>query len=456
MDVFVISSTLITFIAFAILVKGAGIKRQGASKLKEGEDLEKQTSVLEKEFVSLDLNDEIKKVDAQTAGFKEKTKKGKTVYDALRGSINKITAPLNHIKHGLYPPVYTYDDSEELKSLVASERARQFTLIKGKRATSSNSNWTWFGSTSKGEEMLKAYNHLALTTFNAEFDVIRKQMRATTNNTASDKLHRLVEQLIKLGETANVAITSEYVDAKKSELDVWYDEMVRKAEQKEERKRHRALMKERMTTIGKGSEESEEDEEALIGECENELTLAKEKASELAGRERALLELQIEAIKAERQRLENKFERMQSQAQITKAGYIYVISNIGSFGEGVVKIGMTRRLEPMDRVRELGDASVPFRFDTHTLAFVEDAPKVERALHKIFHKERVNTANFRKEFFRIPPEVVQAAMKKMEITSDWYFSSEAREFRESDQMREVMKQEKHSTDRESETFPVSI
>ena len=77
-------------------------------------------------------------------------------------------------------------------------------------------------------------------------------------------------------------------------------------------------------------------------------------------------------------------------------------------------------------------------------------------MHKIFHKERVNTDNFRKEFFRIPPEVVQAAMKKMEITSDWYFSSEAREFRESDQMREVMKQEKHSTDRESETFPVSI
>ncbi|XQF93462.1 GIY-YIG nuclease family protein [Pseudoalteromonas espejiana] len=96
------------------------------------------------------------------------------------------------------------------------------------------------------------------------------------------------------------------------------------------------------------------------------------------------MEERIQKMKSEIAKLENKFQRATSQAQITKVGYIYVISNLGSFGEGVVKIGMTRRLEPMDRINELGDASVPFKFDVHTMAFVQNAPEIEKKLHRKF------------------------------------------------------------------------
>jgi hypothetical protein len=95
----------------------------------------------------------------------------------------------------------------------------------------------------------------------------------------------------------------------------------------------------------------------------------------------------------------------------TRAGYVYVISNRGAFGDDVVKIGMTRRLEPMDRVRELGDASVPFRFDVHALFFSQDAVGVENSLHKRFEKERLNKVNLRREFFRVTPEQVLDALK---------------------------------------------
>ena len=95
-----------------------------------------------------------------------------------------------------------------------------------------------------------------------------------------------------------------------------------------------------------------------------------------------------------------------------RAGYVYVISNIGSFGEGIYKIGMTRRLEPMDRVDELGDASVPFKFDVHAMIFSDDAPTLENALHKAFDDRKVNMINGRKEFFRVSLEEIEKVVKE--------------------------------------------
>jgi hypothetical protein len=168
------------------------------------------------------------------------------------------------------------------------------------------------------------------------------------------------------------------------------------------------------------------------------------------------LELKIEKIDAEKKRLQAKFERATSQAQITRAGYIYVISNIGSFGEGICKIGMTRRLEPMDRVVELGDASVPYRFDVHTLAFVDDAPKLEKALHKVFDSKRVNKENYRKEFFFVAPDEVKTVMNKIGVKSSWYFECDAREYRESELIREALMGARRSRKPASTELPEAI
>ena len=126
-----------------------------------------------------------------------------------------------------------------------------------------------------------------------------------------------------------------------------------------------------------------------------------------------------------------------SMAQQTKMGYVYVISNIGSFGDDVYKIGMTRRLEPLDRVKELGDASVPFPFDVHAMIFSENAPELEAKLHNIFSDNRVNMTNFRREFFNIPLSKIEEEAKKLGAKVEFTMLAEANEYRETQRIKEM-------------------
>jgi hypothetical protein len=128
---------------------------------------------------------------------------------------------------------------------------------------------------------------------------------------------------------------------------------------------------------------------------------------------------------------EEKNQRAVSMAQQTKAGHICVISNIGSFGEHVYKVGLTRRLEPMDRVRELGDASVPFAFDVHAMIWSENAPELERTLHRTFFEAQVNKVNPRKEFFRVGLADLRATVEDMGLNVSWTLTAAAAEYRES-------------------------
>ena len=123
-------------------------------------------------------------------------------------------------------------------------------------------------------------------------------------------------------------------------------------------------------------------------------------------------------------------ERARSMAEMTSSGYVYVISNIGSFGEEIVKIGLTRRIDPYDRIKELGDASVPFRFDTHAMIYSEEAPALEAALHKEFAARRVNAANTRKEFFTVSLQEVEEAVSSVAPNAEFFKDREAQEWHE--------------------------
>ncbi len=114
---------------------------------------------------------------------------------------------------------------------------------------------------------------------------------------------------------------------------------------------------------------------------------------------------------------------------MTRSGHVYVISNVGSFGEHVYKIGMTRRLDPMDRIRELGDASVPFQFDVHAIIYSDDAPALESELHKAFDGQRVNRVNERKEFFRVPIEQIATTVREQRGEIEITLTAEAAEYR---------------------------
>ncbi|GMV41592.1 MAG: hypothetical protein AMXMBFR64_33080 [Myxococcales bacterium] len=146
--------------------------------------------------------------------------------------------------------------------------------------------------------------------------------------------------------------------------------------------------------------------------------------------ERARFEAQLQDLNQKLADAEARSQRALSMAQQTKSGHVYVISNIGSFGEHVYKIGMTRRLEPQDRVRELGDASVPFEFDVHALIYSDDAPRLERDLHRRFLRTQVNKVNPRKEFFRVPIAAIRSELDGLGMNTSWTMTAAAREYRE--------------------------
>lgn len=180
------------------------------------------------------------------------------------------------------------------------------------------------------------------------------------------------------------------------------------------------------------------EEEKLAREIDKQIKDAeREKAAIQAALEKALKEThdehsaEVELLKTRLKEAEEKAQRAISQAQLTRAGYVYVLSNIGSFGEGMYKIGMTRRLEPQDRVRELGDASVPFPFDVHMMVSCDDAPTLENALHRELHKQRVNKVNFRKEFFRVDFDAIRKIVASQHGEVEYHAEPEAFQYRES-------------------------
>jgi hypothetical protein len=175
-----------------------------------------------------------------------------------------------------------------------------------------------------------------------------------------------------------------------------------------------------------------EKEEKMLEKARKEI---EEKLLKAADEDRAKFEQELEEIKQKLLIAEEKGQRALSMAQQTKRGHVYIISNVGSFGENVFKIGLTRRLEPLDRVKELGDASVPFTFDVHAMIHSEDAPKLEKELHETFNSERVNKVNYRKEFFSIPINEIKAKVDTFKLETHWTMKAEALQYRESIEMK---------------------
>ena len=208
-----------------------------------------------------------------------------------------------------------------------------------------------------------------------------------------------------------------------SDLKVEFENVVRAAYAREEQARIKAQIRE---------------EQRLEKEIERELKqLERERAAVQAALEKALAEAkdehseEIERLRAKLAEAEERSQRAISRAQMTKSGHVYVISNIGSFGEGMFKIGMTRRLEPADRIRELSSASVPFRFDVHMMISSDDAPTLENSLHRALHQVRVNKANPRKEFFESYIETIREIVEKNHGKVEYVADPEALEYRQS-------------------------
>ena len=203
-----------------------------------------------------------------------------------------------------------------------------------------------------------------------------------------------------------------------------------KKDQQEEQRRIREKMREE-ERVRKEAErvqkESLKEEEAI----QKALAIVYDKMSKASEEQKAKYEQEISDLNKKVAENEEKRQRAISMAQQTKMGHVYIISNLGSFGDDVFKIGLTRRLEPQDRIDELGDSSVPFEFDVHALIKSDDAPALEHMLHKHFILNQVNKKNHRKEFFKVPLTKIREEVEKLGLQTTWTMTAEAVQFKES-------------------------
>jgi DNA repair exonuclease SbcCD ATPase subunit len=206
------------------------------------------------------------------------------------------------------------------------------------------------------------------------------------------------------------------------------------AKEREEQREIREQMKEEEKArrdLERAQVEAEKDTERYA----KALSKARQDVEQANGERQQKLLAEISRLETALTQAEAQKQRAIAQAQLTRSGYVYVISNIGAFGENVYKIGMTRRLDPQDRVDELGDASVPFPFDVHAMIYTNDAPTLENALHRAFANSRVNLVNFRKEFFRVRLEDIEKVAKNHNAQIAFTLVAKADQYRQSESIR---------------------
>lgn len=309
-------------------------------------------------------------------------------------------------------PKYMYETSERYQVELRRIRDEQGTMIKAHQAVDLPEREDIAETKAATLRVLKSQAKLMLRTFNTECDYLIERVTPSSLSRTLQQIEKVAEQIDKLAASLHCGLNARYVELKYRECAIFYEFRLRKDEEQQEQRAMREQMREEAKARAE-AERGQQDAEKQEALYEKLLKRAREEANHAASAERAAamekvrqLELQLQAAVAEK-------ERAKSMAEQTRRGYVYIISNIGSFGHDVYKIGLTRRLDPQDRIDELGDASVPFSFDVHALIFHEDAPKLENELHRAFHHRRVNAVNLRKEFFRITLQEIRAKAEQI-------------------------------------------
>lgn len=398
----------------------------------------KYTTTYDKYSGIIDVDEEIKKKINELKQSEKDIDTAKQDIEILNQHIEKLIekkedldADLLSLDCGLYTPKYDFDTPERYKVAMNSNKAMQKMMI---------STWaaikTSFDLKSRKKDMrldaAKNTAKLILRAFNGECDSLIEQVR--WNN-----ILKIVERLEKMFEDINalsfddVRISHDFLKLRIEDLYLTYEYKKKLQEEKEEQARIREQMREErkiQEEIEKKQKELEEQEKRAL-ELQKLLEQARAEGRNEASEE---YESQLQDLQ---QQIEDS-QRAVSNAQKTKYGTVYVISNIGSFGENIYKIGLTRRTEPQERVDELGDASVPFKFDVHAFIESEDAPQLEYDLHKRFENKRVNMVNERKEFYNVSLDEIIKAVNEHSNNIVKY-RKEFTEFAQAPEYRETLK-----------------
>lgn len=339
---------------------------------------------------------------------------------------------------GLYQPKYDFATSEQYKAKLDDLRNKQKQMIKDKTAVHYSINWTVDGSKAKGTKMTNDNIKQILRSFNTECENAIDRVKFNNIDSMKKRIEKSFESLNKLNETVHVGLKPSFLNLKIEELYLAYEYQVKKQEEKEEQKRIREELREQ-AKLKKELEEARKNIDKDLKHFTNALESLNIQLNnnEITQEQREALLNKKNELEEQINTLTNNLKDIDYRQENQKAGYVYVISNIGAFGEDIYKIGMTRRLNPQDRIDELGDASVPFNFDVHAMIFAEDAPALENALHKAFDNKKVNMINQRREFFNVKLEEIEKVIRNnFDNTVEFIKIPEAEQYRESVKMRE--------------------
>lgn len=398
----------------------------GFSEKKEIERLKAQLSPEQNQLDYLDQK--IKEARAELQTLQNQVK------EAKKQIIETDEAALLQ-SFGIYTPHYSYTTSDEYKDKLAEVRDKQKALVKSGKAVAGNENWTVNGNASKGKKMVRDMQKLLLRAYNAECDDAIEHVRFNNIEACTKKINASADAISKLGSIMGIYITNTYVYMKIEELRLMHEYQVKKQEEKEAAREARQRQREEAKAL-KELEEARKKLEKEQTHYQNALQKLAEQIKVAGAEARRALEEKQKELSDKLRQIETDIKDVDYRAANQRAGYVYIISNIGAFGEGVYKIGMTRRLDPMERVYELGDASVPFNFDVHAMIFTEDAPGLEAALHSAFSDRKLNFVNQRREFFRVSLDEIKEVVKKnYDKTVEFVDIPPAEQYRESVKLR---------------------
>ena len=359
-----------------------------------------QTSGLELAEVQLwtaEARAELDRVAADLTGARREL-------DSLRRQAIDVRNAIDVQEFGLYDFEHPAEASARLGAELSAVRLAIRNCVTSKRATSALSNFTFNNSASKGTKFINEMSKMMLAAYNAEAENAIKTVRAGGLSTAQARVEKAADRVAKNGEMISLTITPEYHRLRSLELELAARHVTAVQAEKEAERAHR----EELRDAKRAEEELQREREKLDKEREHYVNALA--ALQARGDVTGAAELQARLVE-----IDKSIADVDYRVANVRAGYVYVISNIGSMGERIVKIGMTRRLDPMDRIRELSDASVPFNFDVHALFFSKDAYGVEAMLHRTFADQRVNRINLRREFFYATPAQVLEVLRQQKV-----------------------------------------
>ncbi|HEY8890212.1 MAG TPA: DUF4041 domain-containing protein [Clostridium sp.] len=393
------------------------------------------------------VNDEVNKFILKEMEIKIKESNLKYYYEQITNGklkllqLNKDTSKLKHElveirrdisldKVGFYETKYNFENSLLYKEKLEGIRKEEKDLIMVEKACVCNDILSVIHTTAMGKSMIYRYIQLMLRTFNDDCYSIITNVSYKNINLMDNKIDKAYDFINEAGDVIKCQVAYEYLQLKKKELYLVYEYQERLYQEKEEQRIIREQMAEEekaQRQFDKALEEANKESRQYGKALEQaRKELEKSTGNNILKLQKTIVELETKIQEAE----ENK--RAISQAQITKSGHIYIISNIGSFGENVFKIGMTRRLDPDERIYELSGPSVPFPFDIHAKIFTKNAPELESKIHKKLCERKLNRINLRKEFFEVTLEEIESIVNEFGIKDvEFTYTNEAKQYRQS-------------------------